>query len=406
MRYHSLDALRAAMMLLGVVFHISLTYGIFIVPGWSLKDSSTHWTFDLLASAIHVFRMPTFFVVSGFFTHLLVERGGMERMLVNRIRRVLLPLVVLIVPLGIAGGTAMRWGVLRFKADAGTAVVAGLLDIGRLRLITLGHLWFLYYLLIFCAVVGIFWAVGRVLPVTVVYETLLRVSGRVMRHPASVFILAAVTFGVLLKMDSRTLETFMHVWPLHKASLAGYFIFFAFGWILFAERESLRTFERFGTAFCLLSTPLLLLHYYAIRRAAAGRNTSEADSWRLLVAVAGALAVSFLVYGLIGLFGRYFKQPNRVIRYLSDSCYWLYLMHLPLVICLTAWMLPWNAPALLKALINMSVSVATLLFTYEHLVRRTVIGVFLNGRREQPAVSSRTLAATAGSSGSLISGIR
>lgn len=66
-RYHSLDALRAAMMLLGIVLHSAASY----VAGpmgaaWPYKDAQTSGVFNLTVFFIHIFRMPVFFVAAGF----------------------------------------------------------------------------------------------------------------------------------------------------------------------------------------------------------------------------------------------------------------------------------------------------------------------------------------------------
>ncbi|MBT4209173.1 acyltransferase family protein, partial [Candidatus Woesearchaeota archaeon] len=73
-RRHDLDALRAVAMLLGIALHAGLSFGTF---GWIVQDSRTHWAFDLVVAAIHGFRMPMFFVVSGLFTAMLWRRRGL-----------------------------------------------------------------------------------------------------------------------------------------------------------------------------------------------------------------------------------------------------------------------------------------------------------------------------------------
>ena len=67
-RLHSLDALRAAMMLLGLVLHSVVSYITIAIPeAWPYQDRQTSVAFDYLVFAIHLFRMPTFFVMAGFF---------------------------------------------------------------------------------------------------------------------------------------------------------------------------------------------------------------------------------------------------------------------------------------------------------------------------------------------------
>ncbi len=77
-RLHSLDSLRVIMMLLGLVIHSSITYGLFEYGGaWPLKDpSSNSMINDLIVFFIHSFRMQIFFVVSGFFGAMLLALGG------------------------------------------------------------------------------------------------------------------------------------------------------------------------------------------------------------------------------------------------------------------------------------------------------------------------------------------
>lgn len=67
-RYHSFDSLRATMMLLGLVLHTAINYMTFPTGDtWPYKDAQTSPTFDILVAFIHSFRMPTFFVIAGFF---------------------------------------------------------------------------------------------------------------------------------------------------------------------------------------------------------------------------------------------------------------------------------------------------------------------------------------------------
>ena len=90
-RRHDLDALRAGAMLLGIVLHAALAYtGI---PIWPTVDDA--WPpFMAINNIIHGFRMPLFFLLSGFFTAMLWKRRGLGGLLIHRVKRILLPLVV------------------------------------------------------------------------------------------------------------------------------------------------------------------------------------------------------------------------------------------------------------------------------------------------------------------------
>lgn len=91
-RRHDLDALRAFAMLLGIALHGALAYTA--TPYWVIRDDHTHWGFDMFIGAVHGFRMPLFFVVSGFFTAMLWRKRGFRSLAKQRGKRILLPLIV------------------------------------------------------------------------------------------------------------------------------------------------------------------------------------------------------------------------------------------------------------------------------------------------------------------------
>ena len=100
-RIHSLDAMRAILMLLGVYFHLSLAYVTFGSDSWVQDPNSTSPFFDFIFAALHYFRMHGFFMIAGFFGSLLYHKRGAKKMMSNRFKRILLPLFVMIAPINI-----------------------------------------------------------------------------------------------------------------------------------------------------------------------------------------------------------------------------------------------------------------------------------------------------------------
>ena len=90
-RRNDLDALRAGAMLLGICLHAMLAY---TRAAWIVMDNHQWEAFEHVSSFIHGFRMPLFFLVSGFFTAMLAQRHGPFGMLKNRAARILLPLAI------------------------------------------------------------------------------------------------------------------------------------------------------------------------------------------------------------------------------------------------------------------------------------------------------------------------
>ena len=96
-RIHSLDALRATMMMLGIVLHSTETYSVGYDGIWPHDPNSSHILMNFLNSFIHLFRMPSFFLIAGFFGALLFYERGVGSMLKNRFKRLVLPFLVFLV---------------------------------------------------------------------------------------------------------------------------------------------------------------------------------------------------------------------------------------------------------------------------------------------------------------------
>jgi len=87
-----------------------------------------------------------------------------------------------------------------------------------------------------------------------------------------------------------------------------------------------------------------------------------------------------MVVGAIGLAHRIFRSESKWFRYLADSSYWLYLMHMPLVVVMQWQLFYLPLPALVKVALTLTVTVPVLLISYQILVRHTVVGRILNGK--------------------------
>ncbi len=160
-RIHSLDSLRAIMMLLGVILHSAISYGVFDYGiFWPFKDpNTTHLSFDLLVSFIHKFRMPIFFSVAGFFAALLFYERGQDRMIKNRVQRILYPFLVFTFIIYLPIGPlikAFSIETLAGNENALNIALQRLSDPQTYIPIEVYHLWFLNYLIYYSLLGWIF----------------------------------------------------------------------------------------------------------------------------------------------------------------------------------------------------------------------------------------------------------
>ena len=93
-RRHDLDALRAVAMLLGIALHAALSFAPDISAVWPVQDAAQSSSFSHLNALIHGFRMPLFFLISGYFTAMLWRSRGLPALIAQRANRIGIPLAV------------------------------------------------------------------------------------------------------------------------------------------------------------------------------------------------------------------------------------------------------------------------------------------------------------------------
>ena len=78
-------------MLLGVVLHSASAYSV--NGEWVVRDPENSVVLDWLLHSIHLFRMPAFFWISGYFFALTMSRGDRRVVLGRRLFRLLVPAI-------------------------------------------------------------------------------------------------------------------------------------------------------------------------------------------------------------------------------------------------------------------------------------------------------------------------
>ncbi len=388
-RLHALDAVRAFALLLGVALHAAQPY-VAHLP-WITTESPSAVVAGLWYT-IHLFRMPLFFLIAGFFGRMMLERRGTAGFVKDRSRRILLPFVAGVPLIMLITGVAYVLGALVSGQDprglhppSGPATHRGF--IASINLI---HLWFLYYLVLFYALA---------LLVRVAFEAFDR-GGRLQAGvDAGVRFLMRGPWGpLLLALPSIAYYSRLSGWSIwgglpapfslipDVGALLGYGVFFGFGWLLHRQQPLVLSLEK--------SWPMhgvLALAAWTVCRLLAGSTPHWGPFLQggALVAytiayVVGSWCVSL---GLIGVAIRFLSGYSAVRRYLADASYWIYLMHIPALFFFSQALHPLHWHWSLKFPVTMLCALTALLLSYHFLVRFTFIGATLNGRR---AISSST----------------
>lgn len=392
-RIYALDTLRATMMLLVVVIHAALTYNVSNFGSlWPIKDPrNTNKLFDFLVAFCHSSALPVFFVVSGFLAAMLFVENGPEKMIVNRLKRIGLPFVAGLVILGPIVFMAATYFNLTATGKANTfwalmeAFKAYPWDSGNTM-----HLWFLYFLCFFC-IGG--WGTAllcRKISTRITSKTNagFEVIFRLRLAPALFAVITYLLFCVQRKGFIPSYIWFSIVtWIFLQFA-----VFFAFGWLLYHQKKHLDKFKKDDWLFAIIGTILFCVHYAIFRM----QPDIEKTSGLYLFAAIKALSIWFSVFGIIGLFLRFFNTYSPVARYISDASYWIYLVHLPVVIFFQALLINFDINPIFKFLVVLPGTFMVVLIMYNFMVRNTFIGKFLNGRKYAPGLSNEGHAETGG----------
>jgi hypothetical protein len=358
------------MMLLGLVLHSAITYGVYENSAWSLKDSITHISNDYIVSFIHTFRMQIFFIVAGFFGSMLFyERKPLE-MIKNRAARIVSPFIVFMFLLWPT--TVFAFGYTRLVLEGNVNALEDSISVFSNLFILIPrhtfHLWFLYYLALITSISIVLALVLQKLPS--ITNNISRVFNWIINKSiARVIIFASITATVYFIIGSWSVSTSTSIVPDFNI-LIYYLAFYIIGWILFKSKHLLDTFMKYDWLFTILAVVLFSIYFFM----------SHGFSYISHVIIK-SIMVWLFIFGITGLFIRYASNHSSIMRYISDASYWVYLIHLPLTAIIPGLISDWIIPATLKFLLVFIITSMSCFLSYHYFVRGTFIGQFLNGRR-------------------------
>ncbi|MHA4843901.1 acyltransferase family protein [Flavitalea antarctica] len=365
-RINGFDALRTIAMWLGIILHSIIVYKTVPEANWPNDSSFKLGFLDWLYEYIHFFRMPLFFLVAGFFARLVILKYGGKYFIMQRFKRIVVPFiagVVLLVPISLLPFHYYRFFYVENlnKSEA----LSNSVDLMR-KWNGLVHLWFLYYLIIF-------YLLSLLLHV-LADQNKRSVTGRWERRmenltPQKLGLVTILLFVVLYAFNASTPPVNTSIRP-NLFYLIYYGIFYACGWLMQINMKSVVSLIRYRWFLFLFGTVLSGLYFIY-------EPKFRTD---LKYSIAAIVTVSLLV-GITGLFMKYFTRESYIWRYLSDAAYWVYLIHIIIVVTCQVILIGSSVPGVLRLPIVILTTFALSLTSYHYFVRYTKIGEFLHGKR-------------------------
>ena len=385
-RYHDLDALRVTAMLLGVVLHAAL----FVAPEahwrWPLRDPLAQGapTYGIIIDFVHGFRIPVFFMLSGFFSALLCKRRGIEAFRRQRLHRVGIPWIfgcLTIVP-----ATVWILKIISSQQNLYSELYeqVTLVNTPFIFIASMAHLWFLWYLLL----------------IAFVFIGLLRL-GLGFHSPWWWLLILTSSLVTLFMKEPLSFGADSAAALIPELPLLIYYMcFFLVGVVIHHRGVEAKRWWSLALlpAIPLFPIGLKLIETYRsahldkiIGAKSAGELYTDylfTDATAAVTAVVEPAFAWLVCFGLMGLFrclfGYVSEKVGRVTRYISDSAYWIYLVHLPVVVLAQWLVIEWPVSHHLKYLFVLCSAIAFGFLTYVWFVRYTIVGHILNGPRKRP----------------------
>jgi peptidoglycan/LPS O-acetylase OafA/YrhL len=374
-RLHALDAVRAFALLVGVLQHAALSF-IPIKGLAPVEDVSPSVTLGLVSYVGHNFRMPLFFLMAGLFGRLMLQRKGVRGFCADRLQRILVPLVVGWIVLFPVVNALWSWGL------TGSLKHSPLMSWPpALATLPLSYLWFLYYLLLVYALALL--ARQVVLRVPAILDGLDRLVRRLMtsRWLAPVVLSIPITLVMLLRSaEWSPLDGIItpNASLIPKAlPLFAYGLAFALGWMIARNMDLLALLRQRWASYLMaallaIAVPILLLELGV---------SASSQMWREIYALSYTFESWCWMFAIIGLALRFLSTASPVRRYLAEASYWTYLLHYPIVLVLQDAFAEVRLHWIVKYPLIVGITMTICLATFHFLVRSTIIGRVLNGRR-------------------------
>jgi glucan biosynthesis protein C len=357
-RDHGLDAVRAVLLMLGVALHSAAVY----TPDghWLVTDPEHDPIFGLINDAIHSFRMPAFFWLSGYFTAMAMLQSDPRGYIWRRYLRIGVPLVA-------------TWALVNpiqlMLVPAGSTMIPSGPDN-----VPLFHLWFLVDLLVFTSFALVAMSGGRLLSIAALLPSRGIVPLGALFALLAWFLSAAVRASGLAYDEPLGLTS--------AARLASGLPFFAAGLLMHPRADFTRAYMSIPGYLWIATIPVLLWL----------KPMAEADAD--VISEPAILASLFVTYITIGSVMRCLKTVLAAVsvkmRFWSDASYTVYLFHHLVVMIVAIWLIPYTWPVPIKFALVFAVGLGLPAILHQVAVRRSRVLAFLfNGKlgRSRPTTS-------------------
>ena len=358
-RLHFMDSMRATLMILGVVLHSASVFDP--RKAWVIYSNNSNQAMEYLVNSITLFRMPAFFVVSGYFCYLTLKKYKVRKFLNVRLQRIVVPLVFTVLTLNLL--QLMFLDMIGWSQSVLEYVKNGSY---------LAHLWFLVNLLVYFIAASL---------IALLPGFLLKAGENIVEKtfdqiPLILIVFAMPVVSIMIMGLAKTgFPLYYNAMGFFNVlSLLTYAPFFVFGIAVAMHKGTL---QKFSTINPLLCVAIIFFSVMALSVVKSTGNLFLEVTiiyFKVLAEWTAVLLCFFVFY-------RFFNTSSKISRLLSESSYSIYLLHHIFVVILAALFIQLDVSAIPGTLVSILLVTAITLLLHTHVISKNRYLLFLfNGK--------------------------
>lgn len=352
--------MRSVLMMLGVVLHSSQVFNT--AQTWVIYSDNTASIAEYVVQFIATFRMPAFFIVSGYFCVLSIKKYQPKKFIKFRILRIVIPLIFTAITLN-----SLQVIILTYTGWHQFDLGKYLLEGGWVS-----HLWFLNNLILYFGIAVVLASYCKQ-PIQIIGK---HINNLFLSVPLMAIIFTAPLMPIIIKGLNKAgfplYYDLMGFLDIFTALI--YLPYFAFGSILANNKELL---HRFSTINPIVSLFLIFCSFLIMRYIPILNTNIQLAVHLYLNTLITWLSISLCFYS----FYRFFNAPSEKWSFLSGASYTVYLFHHVIVIMMGLLLIRLDLAPVFNMVLLVFITMTTTLYIHKHLILKLKVARLLfNGK--------------------------
>ena len=358
-RRHDIDWLRVIAIGLLLIYHIAIIFqpwAMFI--GFIKSDESLVVLWQPM-TMLNVWRIPLLFFVSGKGLYFAMRKRNWKQLLLERTKRILLPFVF-----GIIAITPLHMFLFQDYYNIPLSYFPHQ-----------GHLWFLANIFVYVLLLmPVFYFLKK-------HENgkIQKVLSSIMSHPGGPLLVSLFFVIEVVLVKPQLFALYAQTW---HGFLNGFLAFF-FGFLfVYSGKDFWQTVLKWRWLYTGLAIILYAIRYLLFETEAPGYLMAmESNCW---------------IFGVFGFGYKYFNKPSKILSYLSQAAYPVYIIHMFVLYAGATLILPLKIPALIQFVAITAFTVVGCFLIYEFIIRRIrllkpLFGLKVTFLRKSSTVANKNL---------------